>query len=315
MFNTIKSNLKYREEKLIDLFIKKIKKYETTNIKNFNLEEKEYKKENGEKNENGERGKRHKGRKKRSKRETKAIPEKNIFDELKENAKIQSKVDTEVQINAIYKSLKQNYIFYISILVAIYIFTKCKHNKSSMVLGTYSIIFITFYGYFIHFISHYMKFKVSEIYKNYDNMFTRNKYFNWFALKLIAFGEFHAKIHHDSSINKTKKNIILEFLNNFMTQGAAIILIKYILNLIDNRVILLWCLFYATVHNINYNIVPPLTHQQHHINDRTNFGIDIWDIIIGTKYDWENIETHNHTAINVIVIAVIIYYVSNKFKL
>ena len=184
-----------------------------------------------------------------------------------------------------------------------------------MILGTYSIIFITFYGYFIHFISHYMKFRISEIYSNYDNIFTRNKYFNWFALKLIAFGEFHAKVHHDSDINKSTKNIILEILNNFITQGAAIILIKYFLDLIDNRVILLWSIFYATVHNINYNIVPPLIHQQHHINDRTNFGIDIWDIIIGTKFDWVNIETHNHTAINVIVIAAIIYYVSNKFKL
>ena len=310
MFNTIKSNLKSSEDKIINFFIKKIKNYETTNtnIKQSNLKERKRERKKKRKKERKEK------KNGREEEET-SISDENIFDDLKENAKLQSNVDTEVQINAIYKSIKQNYIFYISILCAIYAFTKCKHNKSSMILGTYSIIFITFYGYFIHFISHYMKFRISEIYSNYDNIFTRNKYFNWFALKLIAFGEFHAKVHHDSDINKSTKNIILEFLNNFMTQGAAIIVIKYFLDLIDNRVIILWSLFYATVHNINYIIMPPLIHQQHHINDRTNFGIDIWDIIIGTKFDWENIETHNHTAINVIVIAAIIYYVSNKFKL
>ena len=52
-----------------------------------------------------------------------------------------------------------------------------------------------------------------------------------------------------------------------------------------------------------------------HIDDKTNYGIDIWDIIVGSKYSWEEIETHNHTAINLIVITGIIIYLSNKFKL
>ena len=72
---------------------------------------------------------------------------------------------------------------------------------------------------------------------------------------------------------------------------------------------------YATIHNINYNIIHPLTHQQHHWNDKTNYGIDIWDIIIGSKYDWNEVETYNHTAINLIVITAVIYYISNKFKI
>ena len=89
----------------------------------------------------------------------------------------------------------------------------------------------------------------------------------------------------------------------------------YLLNLIDNRVVFLWAFFYATVHNINYIIVKPITHKEHHINDKTNYGIDIWDIIVGSKYDWNNIETHNHTAINLIIITAVIMYLSNRFKL
>ena len=156
---------------------------------------------------------------------------------------------------------------------------------------------------------------MTDLYKTYDNIFTRNKYINCIALNLISFGEFHSTTHHDTAINKQFKNIILEFINNAATQGVLLILVKYALNLVDNRVILLWAFFYATVHNINYSIVKPTTHIEHHINDKTNYGIDIWDIIIGSKYDWNNIETHNHTAINLIVITAVIIFFSNKFKI
>lgn len=224
-------------------------------------------------------------------------------------------VDSHVQVLAIWQSVKQNYIFYIAFLFSIYAFTKCHYNKSNFFLSLFSIFFITFYGYLVHFLSHSLGTKVSEIYKTYDNIFTRNKYLNWFALKMINFGEFHAKTHHDSDINKSKKNIALEFINNIVSQGGLLILIKYFLSFVDNRVILLWALFYATVHNINYNILSPLTHKQHHMNDKTNYGIDIWDIIVGSKYDWNTIETHNHGAINLCVIAAVIVYCSNKLKI
>ena len=127
--------------------------------------------------------------------------------------------------------------------------------------------------------------------------------------------EFHANTHHDTDINKQYKNIAIEFLNNMATQGVLLLIVKYFLNILDNRVILLWAFFYATVHNINYLYVKPSTHKEHHIDDKTNYGIDIWDIIIGSKYDWTNIETHNHTAINLIVITAVIMYFSKKFNL
>jgi hypothetical protein len=224
-------------------------------------------------------------------------------------------VKTSVQVKAIYKSVKQNYIFYISLLICVYAFTKCTYNKSSIFLGLFSLFFITFYGYLIHLVSHYMGTTLSDLYKTYDNIFTRNKYLNWIAIKTIEFGEFHAKTHHDSDINKSWSNIALEFINNLVSQGGLLIMLKFFLRIIDNRVILLWAFFYATVHNINYNIMPPLTHKQHHMNDKTNYGIDIWDIIVGSKYDWEEIETHNHSAINILIIGAIIVLVCNKFKI
>jgi hypothetical protein len=232
-----------------------------------------------------------------------------------EGKKERLEVESDVQLNAIYKSIKQNFIFYIVLISCIYSFTKCEYKKSSLVLGWISICFITFYGYVMHYLSHYMKTMMSDIYETYDNIFTRNKYIDWIARKVIYFTEFHDTTHHDTEVNKKFPNIALEFLNNLATQGGVLIIVKYLLSFIDNRVVLLWAFFYATVHNINYNIIKPETHREHHIDNHTNYGIDIWDIIVGSKYDWNNIETHNHTAINLIIITAIIMYLSKRFKL
>ena len=239
-----------------------------------------------------------------------------LYEKNENNIPILFKVNENIQLNAILKSIRINYIFYITLLLCLYIFTQCSHNKSNLIFSIGSIIFITLYGYFIHYIGHlFGDNTLSNIYKSYDNIFTRNNYFNWFAEHLIYFGEFHAKIHHNTDINKTYKNIALEFIYNVILQGTILIGIKHMLKYLDNRVIILWSLLYATAHNINYNIMHPLAHQQHHINSKTNYGIDIWDIIIGSKYDWSEIENHNHVSINLLLITVVIYYVCNKFKI
>ena len=233
-------------------------------------------------------------------------------------------INWDIQKEAIYKSVKQNYIFYIVLIACLYAFAKDTNSNSnsnsninskySFIIAVGTICFITLYGYMMHFISHSLNTNLSRIYSQYDNFFTRNKYTNSLAKKFIYFMEFHATTHHDSDVNKQFKNIVLEFLNNLATQGVMLIMVKYLLNFLDNRVVLLWAFFYATVHNMNYVIVKPSTHKEHHIDDKTNYGIDIWDILIGSKYDWNNIETHNHTAINLIVITAVILYLSRKMN-
>ena len=291
MLDILKTKINSYEEKITNYIIKNIDNVNKTNVKI-------------KKNKKNKKDKKDKKDKKEKKDKEETVKKEENF-----------KVNTSVQVRSIVKSVKQNYMFYIAVLISIYAFTKCHHKKSNLFLALFSFFFITFYGYFIHMVSHYMDTKISKLYKTYDNIFTRNKYLNWIALQLIDFGEFHAKTHHDTDINKTKTNIALEFINNVVSQGGLIIIIKYFLKFIDNRVILLWAFFYATVHNINYNIASPLTHRQHHMNSKTNYGIDIWDIIVGSKYEWDTIETHNHTAINVLVISAVIFYCSNKFKL
>ena len=114
--------------------------------------------------------------------------------------------------------------------------------------------------------------------------------------------DFHRTTHHDSDVNKKPVNVLYEFLNNSFIQGFGIILLKCILDMIDTKVIILWALFYASMHNINYAFVQPITHKEHHIDPTTNYFMDIWDIIIGTKFDWSHIESHNHGIINLVVL-------------
>ena len=130
--------------------------------------------------------------------------------------------------------------------------------------------------------------------------------------------DFHDKIHHDTSVNKEPMNLIIEFIQNFLMEGGFLILLSYWSNFsiginkfkfkFNRAVLLLWGLLYATVHNINYIILGCDQHVKHHINPKTNYGIDVLDILFDTKYDIYNIENINHGAINVVVITLIIYY-------
>ena len=229
-------------------------------------------------------------------------------------------VDKTTKKKVIIKSLKQNVYFYIILFGCLYSFTKCNenNNKTSLTTMIYSIIFVSLYGYIVHLLSHHPKFsdnKVTKAYEKLDNIFTRNKYFDLTIRKIITFGESHDITHHDTSVNKTPKNIFIEFCNNAITQGLILFVTRYLFNLVDSKTIILWSFFYASVHNINYLFVKPATHMEHHDNKRSNYGMDIWDIIFETKHNWDTIETHNHAAINLVVLTAIICYFFNKYNL
>ena len=65
-------------------------------------------------------------------------------------------------------------------------------------------------------------------------------------------------------------------------------------------------------HIINYNIIKPKVHEEHHEDKNTNFGIDIWDILFNTKNN-SDIENFNHSIINLIIILIIFYFIHRLF--
>lgn len=211
--------------------------------------------------------------------------------------------NNEVQLSALWKSITGNYLFFIALLFCLYKFRQSTQYTSSYFILVLSFIFASLQGYFSHYVSHHMNF--TKLYKKCDNILTRNKYINYCLNAGVDFLDFHDKIHHDTSINKQILNVCYEFLNNVYMQGLGVVLI---IKFIDIRVLILWAFMYASVHNINYLYLKPTTHKDHHLDNHTNYGLDFVDIILNTKYNYNDIELHNHAGINLILIAYIICY-------
>jgi len=207
------------------------------------------------------------------------------------------------QLNILFESIKKNYLYFLTVFFCLYKFKQNKNYNSSYIKLVFSFIIISMIGYLSHYISHHLNF--TDFYKKNDNVLTRNSYINNTLTGLCRFLDFHDSRHHDTSINKQIKNIIYEFLNNVILQGVGLVIF---IKIMDIRVIILWAFMYATIHNINYLFIKPTTHSDHHLNSHTNYGIDFVDIIFNSKYDWNDIETHNHGAINLLLITYIICY-------
>lgn len=208
--------------------------------------------------------------------------------------------------NAFKESINKNKWFYLTLLLCFYMFKQSNPNTTSYLSLGVSYIFILILGHMSHRISHnvnftkmYNKFKKNNINPRIDE----------YLLHFCRFLDFHSITHHDTTINKQPANILYEFINNVITQGGAIVIFVKLVNyFIDFRVVMLWAFMYATTHNINYVLLKPSVHRDHHIDNNTNFGIDIADILFDTKYNLDDIETHNHVSINLIIITLIIVY-------
>jgi hypothetical protein len=224
------------------------------------------------------------------------------YDDSNENASLH-----EDKLKFAFKeSIKKNKWFYLTLFICFYMFKQSSPNNTSYILLVVSYIFILIFGHIVHRISHNI---------NFTNIYNKHKKRNihpridGYLMNFCRFMDFHSITHHDTTVNKEPANLFYEFINNVITQGGIIIIFVKLVNyFIDFRVVMLWALMYATTHNINYVFLKPSTHRDHHIDDNTNFGIDIADIIFDTKYDLDDIETHNHVSINLFIITLIIIY-------
>ena len=223
--------------------------------------------------------------KRKKKTKYRVVPKKKIFKSLK-------------------TSLKTNFIFYISVIISSIIISFDK-SKLSVIKNIWSFIIVSGLGYISHYVEH--KISAMDYYINSNNIFKHIPIIKKLVEYSAKIFDFHHTTHHDTEINKKSINIFYEFLNNFFAQGLAVYLFIKISKTLDETVCIIWGLLYATVHNINYLISPPSTHIYHHVNDKTNFGIDIYDIVFGTKSDWDDIENINHYSWNLIILTLVIY--------
>jgi hypothetical protein len=214
-------------------------------------------------------------------------------------------IDPKLQLQILIKHIKLNYIFYIVITICLFTLSRAPKNTKSIFSIFASFAAIIVWGYCVHVTSHKINFR--ELYDNY-NIITKNfKFGDNITKKILAFYDFHDTMHHNSDVNKTWRNIFLEAVNNIFMQGLCIVICGTIYNLLDWRIFIFWALFYASFHMINYSIIKPSVHIDHHNNKHMNTGIDVMDIIMGTKYDWNDLENYNHYSINAIILTYIFY--------
>lgn len=221
----------------------------------------------------------------------------------------------------LWESIKQNWIFWVTALICIFILTFFNSKNNSYINSLITFLIAMLLGWYIHYLSH--AYDLLCIYKSADNRIINyiksNKKMNRIMETIIYYScDFHDKIHHDTSINKKPLNWFMEFFQNLLMEGGGLILFaqwcNFSINIKDFKfklnkaVLLLWGLLYASVHNINYILLGCDQHTKHHIDPKTNYGIDTLDILFDTKYDINNIENINHGAINMIVITLIIWY-------
>lgn len=220
-------------------------------------------------------------------------------------------IDSKTRFTALKKSFNINYISHISVFISIFILYKSIKNNRSYLNILFSFTLISIHGYVAHYLGHKINF--TNWFNNSNNVLKditiTNKIFNFIA-KIL---DFHDDIHHDTDINKKPINIVNEFLTNFITQGVFPFFLIRIIKIIDIRVCFVWGLAYATVHNINYLYLMPKTHNDHHKDKNANLGMDIWDIIFGTKYNWDDIEDVNHYAINFVLSSVTVILIHKYF--
>jgi hypothetical protein len=183
----------------------------------------------------------------------------------------------------------------------------------SFLAGFSTLIFAMIAGWVVHCISHHYDFYAMYESSGFSKVCSKVPFLDTIIRNIMYYvGDFHDKIHHDTSVNKTPINLLMEIAQNILTQGGIVILLSAWLDFgllingqtfaLNHSVLLLWGLFYATIHNINYNFMTNKIHEEHHLNNRTNYGIDIVDIIFDTKYDLSHIEDHNHGIINIVMI-------------
>lgn len=214
-------------------------------------------------------------------------------------------IDPKLQSQILLKHIKLNSIFYIVITICLFILYKSPRNTKSLFSIFASFGAIVVWGYCVHIISHRINFH--KLYDSYDIITKQFKSGDAIICKILDFYDFHDTTHHDSDVNKRWINVIQEAVNNIFMQGLCVVIFGTIYNWLDWRIFIFWSIFYASFHMINYAILKPSVHIDHHKNKHTNTGIDIMDIIMGTKYDWNDLEDYNHYSINAILLTYLIY--------
>lgn len=227
----------------------------------------------------------------------------------------------------LYEVIKQNYllcfcsIYHVIAMSILYPFNLQNGSFINILIGVITYTLCSVLGYYVHVFSHIVNFE--QIYKSLKISTYLPKPIDFIIKKIVYILDFHDKIHHNTKINKLWYNIVIETLINLFIEGVGLIILLKIFNFrfsikgnifkFNYPILFAWSLTYATVHNINYHMITPICHIQHHLNKKTNYGTDFMDILFSSKYN-DVTEEMNHFSVNVILFTLFIIFIKDFWK-
>lgn len=197
------------------------------------------------------------------------------------------------------KSIQLNYKSWIILFICLYIIHPSFLN---FCFSIYTFLIMLIVSYFAHLCAHMPNAFPGNLVHLYhhDNS-------NWFSHFIQIVLEFVAL----NSVIFTKHFHAYYFGEMFFY--------KYIMQFMDEWIILFGYLFYTTVHNINYSYFHiNSVHESHHKLKIENLGPDCCDIFFGTKYNIGNeLENTDHYIPNIVLgtgLIIFMKYVWNNSK-
>jgi sterol desaturase/sphingolipid hydroxylase (fatty acid hydroxylase superfamily) len=135
---------------------------------------------------------------------------------------------------------------------------------------------------------------------------------------IFPYNIFH-KVHHTEEHNKKWWARLLEWVVNFLQIGGIMLipLNMYLekwsgMKLLNNYVILYYAIVYTTHHMINYHNMKIDSHVRHHQDEKTNYGPDYMDVLMGTKQDNTTFEDMRWSIMNSLAATMIVMAVYTR---
>jgi hypothetical protein len=200
--------------------------------------------------------------------------------------------------------LWKNKVFVLAYTIASILLTKTLESK--YLVATFITMLLTpLVGYVGHVLSHQFNFCKMAYEKHHLDMDPLTRTITYLVVYSL---DFHRKIHHNTCVNKKYINLVIEALQNIVTQGFALMWLNklFLKNFLVNEVILLYAFIYTTLHLINYNLYKSKAHENHHTNPKINYGPYFFDILFNTADEEGKQEDWNILSINIIIITLII---------
>lgn len=208
----------------------------------------------------------------------------NMIDNIEEQKQEQKQEQTEEfkKNITLFESIKENWLSWLFITISVLII-----SYPNFTIGYFTFFVLLFLAYIAHLLSH-----------KTHNIFTVVHHYH----------------HTHNNLLSYFSQILLEFLVPTMLMPLYFIFDTVYLN---EWIILLFTMFYSSVHNINYGIFHVNeVHSLHHKFVYTNIGPDVCDVLFNTKNPKDtHVENTNHYIPNIIVgtiIVLIIQFFYNK---